>query len=377
MSERQGSTDSEPGATEKSAAIEHAPGTPKSRRSAATIVAVLALLVSLLAAGGLVWIWLEQAEQEPSDLASTDDLEVLRSAQDEQGLRLDDQGERLTSLSDELDGLAGELADLRQSQREHSSDTDDIRRQLADLEAELGEAVSRLEETAGDQRAVDRELARRLYLMEAAALLRGGQERAELAGDHSGARAAYRRAYRLMRDADDPRGSRARGLVAQELEALEDMAEPDWTAMDAQIDRLAASVDQWPAAGATASSMVEHGEEEADSRWWSRMTSTLAGLVRVQPRDSIAITAEELDVVREQLRLRLAAVELALARRDLEESSRQLRRVEEVVERWFDTGEASVQRGLAMLADLAAIEPAQLPSMGAALAEIDRLLEDS
>jgi hypothetical protein len=35
-------------------------------------------------------------------------------------------------------------------------------RRLGDLEADLSEAVARLEETAGDQRAVDRELARRL-----------------------------------------------------------------------------------------------------------------------------------------------------------------------------------------------------------------------
>jgi uroporphyrin-III C-methyltransferase len=208
-------------------------------------------------------------------------------------------------------------------------------------------------------------------------MLRSGQERAELAGDYSAARVAFRRAYRLLRESDDPRASRARGLVAQELEALEAMSEPDWTSMTARIDRLVAGIDEWPAVAVTDVAAAEAAEVDETAGWWARMGSTLAGLVRVQPRDAMPVTAEDLDLVREQVRLRLTAVELAIARRDLEESSRQLRRTAELIERWFDTDHSVVARSLDVLGELAATEPAKLPDLGGSLAEIQRLLEDS
>jgi uroporphyrin-III C-methyltransferase len=377
MSEAHGSNDSDGKNESDNESVNAEVETPRRARAPGKALAILALLVALATAAGLAWMWSEQTGPDFGELASAEDLDVLSESLAEQSDRLHEQSARLESVEERFDRLETGLADLRQALRERGDETDDLGHRLSDLEATLDEAVERLEDAAGDQRAVDRELARRLNLMEAAALLRGGQQRAELAADYSGARAAYRRAYRLMRDFDDPRGNRARGLVAQELEALEDMAEPDWTAMDAQLDRLAVSIEQWPAASVAGMPAAAEEDDEEAAGWWSRAGSTLAGLVRVQPRDSIAISAEELDAVREHIRLRLVAAEVALARRDLEEVARQLGRAEEHIERWFDTGDTAVQRGLSTLNDLAATEPAELPTLGAALAEVQRLLEDS
>ncbi len=377
MSEDQSSNDSEVTVADDSSTSEAEAAAPR-KRSLAMPVAGLALLVALAAIAGVAWSWFEGVEVDEDDRASAERVETLHQALGEQDQRLDSLRSSVTELQEALDSHGAELADLRQSVRSQAEDREDMARRLSDLDAELAEAVARLEETAGDQRAVDRELARRLYLMEAAALLRSGQERAELVGDYSAARAAYRRAYRLLREFDDPRGNRARSLVAQELEALEGMSEPDWTSMTARIDRLVANVDEWPAIAVTTGTAEEVAAgDEPETGWWTRMGSTLAGLVRVQPRDTVPVTADELDAVREQVRLRLAAAELAIARRSLEETSRQLQRISEMIERWFDTDDSAVARGLSLLSELADTEPAELPNLGGALAEIQRLLEDS
>ncbi len=377
MSEDQNLPDSDGVATRDSPAADTEDAGAR-KRSLAMPVALLALCVALAAVAGLAWLWLEQQpEIDLDDLASAEYVESLEQARRDQGERLDALRSDFDDIREGLDSHDAELADLRQSTRTQAEDGEEILRRLDDLEGDLSEAVARLEETAGDQRAVDRELARRLLLMEAAALLRSGQQRAELADDYSGARAAYRRAYRLLREFDDPRASRARGQVAQELEALEAMSEPDWTSMSARIDRLVAGVDDWPAVAAPDGVVTEQTEDDDADGWWARMGSTLAGLVRVQPRDAMPVTAEELDLVREQIRLRLIAADLSIARRNLEEASRQLRFAAELVERWFDTERSAVKRDLEVLAELAATEPAGLPDLGGSLAEIQRLLEDS
>ncbi len=377
MSEDQSPPDSEVRGTGSDSPADETGDVAPRKRSLAVPTAFLALTVALTAAAGLVWFWLEVDQTDTDELASAERVEALEQGQRERDERVDLLRSELAELRETLASHDAERADLRQSIRSLSEDGADRARRLSDLEGDLSEAVVRLEETAGDQRAVDRELARRLFLMEAAALLRSGQERAELAGDHSAARAAYRRAYRLLRDFDDPRANRARGLVAQELEALESMTEPDWTAMTARIDRLVAGIDDWPAVAVTGTAAAEAQDNDEADGWWARMGATLAGLVRVQPRDALPVTAEDLDVVREQVRLRLTAAELAIARRNLEESSRQLQRTAELVERWFDTDDRAVARGLGVLDELAAIEPAELPELGGSLAEVQRLLEDS
>ena len=329
-----------------------------------TAVAVFALILALAAIAGLAWIWLEQPEVDLDDVAAHDQ-------------RFDELSSSLQSLGEQVEALQPELADWRRDLREQSEDHDHLNRRVADLEADLAEAVERLEAVGGEQRAVDRELARRLHLMESASLLRMGQERAELAGDFAGAREAYRRAYRLLRELDDARANRVRGQVAQELEALEGVAGPDWIAMSAQLSRIAAAADEWPARaiaeGADATAQID----EDENGWMSRIGSTLASLVRVRPRDAVPVTTEEMDAIREQVRLRLAAAELALARRSLEETAHQLRETRDLIERWFDPDHIGVARALERLSELAATEPAAMPSLGTALTDINQLLADS
>ena len=342
-----------------------------------TAVAVFALILALAAIAGLAWIWLEQPEVDLDDVAAAEDLAQLQSDVSAHDQRFDELSSSLQSLGEQFEALQPELADWRRDLREQSEDHDHLNRRVADLEADLAEAVERLEAVGGEQRAVDRELARRLHLMESASLLRMGQERAELAGDFAGAREAYRRAYRLLRELDDARANRVRGQVAQELEALEGVAGPDWIAMSAQLSRIAAAADEWPARAIAEGADVTAQIDEDENGWMSRIGSTLASLVRVRPRDAVPVTTEEVDAIREQVRLRLAAAELALARRSLEETAHQLRETRDLIERWFDPDHTGVARALERLSELAGTEPAAMPSLGTALTDINQLLADS
>lgn len=364
-------------------------GSGKSRRSAESasakqqpmrqtaVLALAALVVAGIAAAGMILIWLDRPQIDADTLVSADDMAQLRADQNEQFRRLDGLDSTAESLEQAVESIQSAMADLRQALREQGSDGEALARRVADLESGLVAAVERIEAFDGVQREVDRDLARRLNLMEAAALLRIGQERVEMADDMAGAREAYRRAYRLLRELDDARVNRARGQVAQELEALETVVGPDWSALTARLSRAAAAVSEWPmiANGADVDSGPEIGDPEPG--WRARIGSTLAGLIRVRARDAVVLTTEELDAVREQVRLRLAAAELALARRDLADAAHHADQVRDLIERRFDANDAGVARAKTVLSELIDTEATPVPALGVALMEINRLLEES
>ncbi len=373
--ERQSDASGSESADDARNAAEESPA--RNQALARSAVAVLALIFSCFAMVGLIWLWLDRTDVDPEGLASADDLAELRSDVAANEQRFGDLAVAVDDHAEEIEALGPQLADWRQALREQADHNESLDRRVAELEVNLSEAVDRLEAAAGEQRAVDRDLARRLHLMEAAALLRTGQERAELTGDFSAAREAYRRAYRVLQELDDARTNRARGQVAQELEALEAVAGPDWTAMTAQLSQIGSAADEWPAIERSDDRAPDTQVDEAEDGWLARVGSTLTGLVRVRPRDTVSLSAEELDLVREQVRLRLAAAELALARRSLDEAIVQMQQARTLIERWFEVEDSAVARVLASLSELAETEAAALPSLGAALADINRLLEDS
>ena len=342
--------------------------------------AAAALILALVAVGGVAWMWLERSPVDPIDpdeWVAAEEFAQLRGDLDGQERRFGELDASIDDVAEELDAMKSELADLRQSLRGQREESQALDSRFDALDADLAEAMERLEAASGEQRAVDRELARRLHLMEAAALLRMGQERAELAGDLAGAREAYRRAYGLLGELDDARANQARGQIAREIEALEELSGPDWVAMIARVSRIAAGADEWPALELAGDPDLTPEIDAEETSWWSGVGSVLTGLVRVRPRDTVPVSVEELDGIREQVRLRLAAAEMALARRSLEEAAGHFQHAGDLIERWFDTDHAAVTRALTELDELADTELATLPPLGNALAEINRLLEAS
>lgn len=338
--------------------------------------ALLALALAIAAIGISVWLWIGQVGVDPEMLAGTDELA-------EHDSRLAEIERRLVSLFERADGLDArfeeldiDTAGIRQQLDEAARDVRvDVETRVSALEAQLGQAVERLEQATGEQRDVDQALEHRLYLIEASALLRMAQERAELARDFSGAREAYRRASRLLRQADDPRLNRARGLLAEELESLEQVAEPDWLVLSGRLSQIAYGASEWPGAGAGQNGVP--AEADDGEGWWRSVRQSLAALVRVQSRDELPVSSEQIDAAREQVRLRLLAAELAVARRDSAELAHHAAHARTVIGHWFDADSAAVGRALEHLQQLGETQAVQLPALGAALAELNRQLEDS
>lgn len=345
------------------------------------IVAGLALVVGLSALALAAWSW-RQTQARPddqpmaqlqSDLADEqrriDQLDtVLESVQDQYA----DLSEALTRRDEQLQSLTSEVA-------EAGDQVARVDQRLDELEQELLEQIHQLRQRDDSQREVDRELNRHLLLIEVAALLRMGQARAELAGDFSGARTAYRHSARLLAQADDPRLGQVRRLLVAELDTLEALEEPDWLAAQARLERLARQVGQWPLDGRGPDIDSDPGSEDPqEAGWMDNMRSALGQLVQVRPRDETPISQEQLELIREALRLRLAAAELALGRRDLAELDHHLRQVTQALNNHFDPDDQAVEAALGVVEELRALEPAMAPSgLGAALAGLREHLEQS
>lgn len=357
----------------------------KPRSSSRPWLAGLALLVAIAALGLSLMHW-----QQAADTAVPDEIGAAELAAT--GERIDEMEGRLGELETRFDGLAGnvddrdaELEGLEQALASVTSNVDSIQADMARLEDELGDRIQSLTEREGEQRQSDRELENQLLMLEAASLLRLGQERAELAADWPAARQAYRRASSLLQEADDPRLSAVRRTVTRELDELENIETPDWLRIQVRIERLSGQAHRWPrppmAGQSTASVSADDEAEddaEAEAGWGDSLKSIFGQLVRVRPRASVALSDEELDLMRRQVGLRLTAAELAAARRDGEELSHHLRSAGNMLTSHFDPTDASVAEALQELEALAEFSPSAAPAgLGRALAELREHMDRS
>lgn len=358
---------------------ESQPPPPRQGRLGLIVVALIALAALALA----VYPWIDQTdEREALDFASPSSVEAV-SGRLEAGLsdlsdRLERLEQALEAASGERESLAGRLDQAASSRDELSEQLQRQARDLETLESEVNAQLQELWQQEGQQREVDRELERRLRLLEAASLLRFGQERAELAGDWPAARSAYERAERLVRAVDDPRLGQVRRLLAAEMDSLEAAREPDWERWQVRLNRIAESTPDWPLrARADADQSLPESDQE-NGGWLGDMRSALGRLFTVSRRDELALPEEVLDSLREQLRLRLVAAELALVRRNLLELGHQLGAALDLVERWFDTEDVDVREASEHLGELKSLEGARAPDgLGEALRALQTHLDSA
>lgn len=352
---------------------------PKSARTFGAWLAPIALLLALVAFGLALWVLLDQEDDQGDAFAAAGEVEALTTEVADLSARLERLDERLDSLADGVEELEIDAAGRREAFRQAETDTASLNERLTTLEDRLADAVERLQAESDDQREVDQNIARQLELTEAAGLLRLGQQRAQLARDWTGARTAYQRASSRLRDFASPRYDRVRGLVARELEALEAIDEPDWVALSGRLARMAESSADWPGGAEVAEAPGDAGAggaaQAAESGWWAGVRRSLARLVRVTPRDSVPITAEQVDAAREEVRVRLLAAEMAVARRDVEELAHHVEAAGNAIRQWFDVDAAAPARALEELDRIAETELPEVPVLGEALAEITRLME--
>lgn len=373
-----------------------APSAPR-RRGFGWIV--LALVLALAALGLSAWQFSQQFDQDGQG-ASEDPvapeidrrLANLEGESGELRRRMDGIVSGQQAADQGLESVAADLGRLRESLQALEAHVDpdiadevgELRRQLEELGGELGELAGRLgqalDELAerGDlERRVDRDLQRQMLMLEAAGLLRAGQERAELADDLPAAILAYRRAAERLEGIDDVRLDRVRRALARELDALEAVRAPDLARELARLERLGRASRQWPtqlgdADGSTvAEEDLNAGAADGDTQdtpWRERLGGALRGLVRVQSRDAIGRTGEQFGAAREQLQLRLVAAQLALTRRDADALALHLEAALELLDEWFDPASAAVAEGRGEIEGVASMRlDIPTPELGEAL----------
>ncbi len=355
---------------------------PRSPSRPFPLLALIALLLSLVALAASAWLWYDLADPDP-------ELDPVLA-------ELEQQGERTITLAQRIEALAGQVATAGQQadralerQETLENQLQETRQLISQAGDEVGGLASRQRELAeelrgqmqelwqreGRERQIDRELELRLLLLEAASLLRIGQERAELTDDLVGARTAYRRAATLVQQADDPRLGNVRRHIARELDALETAVAPDWLRAQVQLERLAETVEHWPMAN-PGNTEAEPDQPAEATGWMGSMRNALGQLVRVRPRDEVELSDEQINAAREQMRMRLTAAELAIARRDTLELDHHLRAAMRDLQDWFDGSAPEIQSARALMEQLTGLETATLPvEFGQALTALKAHLE--
>ncbi len=379
-----GSSGSGADAAESEKPVTSAPGSSGSGgRRGYLGLTLLALLLALAALGGVAYLYLDRDEA-----ADAGDIEALERAAADLEERLDSRLDALESdrasdageienLASRLEELAGELDDLDLGPLESelsaiSSDLEAIESRVADrLEA----FEDRLEEIADEEiRDPRRDLERRVRLQEAMALLRMGQDRMELAGDASAARGAFARAGARLEDLDDPALGSVRRQIAREREALEGWQPVDWNEITARLQALESTVADWTLRESELTE-VEPGDEEALG-WLNRLRSTFSGLVEVRRREGDWLTPAEAEGLLAGIRARLAAAELAAARRDRQALESALDRIVGALEEWFDAEDSAVTGALESMESVRQMAREQdAPDIGEAASRLQSVIE--
>jgi len=360
--------------------------------------AYLALVLSLLALGLAGWLFFERIstlEEAHDGTLAAQELAAVEARLDELAAQLAaerDQRQQLraiqTGLVDDLDRLSGQLGgQIRALERESEQLGSHLERRssqwsddIEGLERQLGEALDAWSDRGDQEQQAERDLQRQIAMLEAAAMLRIGQARAELAGDLSGAKLAYRRADEHLRRVDDVRLDRIRRALAGELEALDSVRSLDLGQSLARLDRLARESRRWPTVLTADSGDTQRQriDEDPPADWRQRLSGAARGLVRVQARDDLGRTQEQFEAARELLQLRLVAAQLALARRDVDVLNLQLAAAIELLDEWFDPSSEAVRQARVDLNELVDIRVEQdMPELGAALNGLQTLLGGS
>ena len=274
------------------AEVDKSPAAP--RRRGAGLLASLALIVALAAAGGAGWLYYQliylSDQQNAAVVAEMQAaLDIATSRNDATDAALNRQRERLA----ELDSLIDQQQTISQ-------------RQLQQLSAQVQELS-----------AVDRN---DWLLAEAEYLLRLANQRLQLSGDSRAAARLLSSADAILRELDDPALHPVRSELAKELSALQSLSDIDIEGLYLQLEGLAGEVDKLEAYGAPEYSPAPVAD--ADSTWQSglatgfqRAWEKLRSYIRIRQHDDnfrAELAPEQADALRASLRMMLEQAQLAL-----------------------------------------------------------------
>lgn len=312
----------------------HAPEAPAAAPQASTgrsfsvALGMFALLVSIAAVGGVVFTWLQVAEQrelvveQRSEASAT--LAAIRELVAATQERVAAQEERLGALDRE---------------------TEERRREFDGLDAELRQARAHLDtlvrEDAGPERSPSLAEIEFLLLLARRELVLGDNPRVALA--------ALREADQRLARLDEPGLMEVRAAINDEIAAVEAVADVDLDGIAMRLASLAGRVDGLPLRASLAPEPRDSAEA-ADEAGWARlgrrMRSAAADLFRIRRTDAPVkplLAPDESFFLYRNIELDLKSARLAVFARDRENYAASLAAAQHGLAEYFETGDPAVQ----------------------------------
>lgn len=325
---------------------------PRSARSTATLLSVLALVLALIAIAGVgasAWAWY-QLRGEQSRLAL---LEGRTSA---------------------LDGRLAALQNSAASARELAALQDRVATQARAAQSRTAAYAARLDDLSS--RLANGVLSYRED--EAETLMRLAQTQLAVARDPQAGMHALTLADQVLAGVNEPRLAPVRAALAQEIQALKAVPRPDIAGAVARLVAVSAQVGGLPLA-ANRFLVAPSAPTAGDSTGWSwhklgaafkRAFSPLI-VVSHGPVARPLLPPREAYFVRENLKLALASARAALLEHDVASYRASLNEAQHWLGAWFDTQALGVVAAQSTLSQLSSLDPNPLlPQLGSALSKL-------
>lgn len=309
--------------------------------------APLALLLALVALGGLGWHWW-------------------------------DNRHRMNELRQEL---ARRLAESDAAGREARAAAAQAQETTRQTDARLGLLEAKVAEFQGQQVALEalyQELSRNrdeTALAEVEQYLLTASQQLALGGNVRGALMALQSADARLAVLNRPQLLALRKAIAKDMDRLAALPHVDIIGMSLRLDNLIAAVDSLPLAAEVRPEGEAPARPAAEGspwrRWWLETWADIRELVRIrrvdQPEPPL-LAPSQTWFLRENLRLRLLSARLALLSRDQASFRADLTAAQEWITRYFDTSARPASAALSALRQLTASEIViELPDVSASL----------
>lgn len=317
------------------------------RRGSGTLA--VALLLSLVAIGGAGYVGWRQWQQAQDNAAGNTALQGLQRR------------------VDSLESVAKAGDSERNLLRQRLGDADQVNRSLreellsqAERTRNLEDAVAKLsEKTLSGHDA--------MLLDETESLLRMAKERYDLFHDAQGAAAAYALADQALAAVNDGAFSGLRQSIGAEREALAKIQPASLDASLTALSALRTAVLELPL------KPLDTAATDASSSHWSRITTAIGNVVKVQRTNGAPLSVADARFARELTAIDLAQAQAALLASDRDAYAAALKRADTGIAAQFDTNAPAVQQARTQLATLQAQQPSAPVQLGAALSELRNL----
>ncbi len=317
-------------------------------RGAAGLVATLAILIALGAAGFTGWQSYE-LRREKTEL----DLELARKL--------------------------AEIETIGSDARRVSGDARDVAR---DVEARLGRVEAQLVGLQNQRLALEalyQDLSQsrdEWTLAEVEQILLVASQQLQLAGNVKAALIALEAADARLARSDRPQLTQMRRVIAEDIERLKSSPFVDVTGIGLKLERIIASVGEMPLAIETRpESMKPEAAGSAAAQGWRQMIDelwndllTLVRIERIDGTEAPLLAPDQSFFLRENLKLRLLGARLSLLARDQATFRADLEAASAWLKRYFDADSSTVASSTKAIDELSQSDIViDLPDVGASL----------